>query len=79
MAWNPSPQVAVARDFGKTFKKDIVIVFSVDPEGRCGYASYGKTPVLCDLAGQLADRALVDLEGHLAEIAKRIEKSGLLK
>lgn len=57
MAWNPSPKVAAARDFGKEFGKDMVIILSVDQEGRLEYASYGKDKFLCNRARMLADKA----------------------
>ena len=57
MAWNPSPKVAAARDFGKKFNQDIVIILHVSKDGQIGYASYGKTRPLCTAARQLADKA----------------------
>ena len=57
MAWNPSPQVASARDFAKKFDKKIVVIMHVDDKGRLGYASYGETKLLCDAAKILADKA----------------------
>lgn len=57
MAWNPSPKVAAARDFGEEFGKDLVIILSVDQEGRLEYASYGKNQFLCNQAQELADKA----------------------
>lgn len=56
MAWNPSPQVAAARDFGNRFGADRVIIFYTLPDGRVGYSSYGKTRALCDATGKAADR-----------------------
>lgn len=43
MAFNPSPQVRVAADFAKQFGAERVIIYYVLPDGRYGYASYGKT------------------------------------
>ena len=60
MAFNPSPQVAAARDFAKQFGKDIVIICHVQesPEGiEVGYASYGKDPARCNLGKKLGDIA----------------------
>ena len=56
MAWNPSPEVAAARDFGKKFDKKMVVIFHVNGKGEIGYASYGETKELCGAARQLADR-----------------------
>ncbi len=56
MAWNPHPEVAAARDFGKKFGKDRVIIIHVnDATGDMGYASYGRTRALCDDTKRLAD------------------------
>jgi len=57
MAWNPSSKVAVARDFGKTFNKEIVIILSINDKGELEYASYGTTKDLCGEAERLADAA----------------------
>ena len=56
MAWNPSPKVAAARDFGKRFQKSTVIIISIDDDGGCEYVSYGKTRMLCDEAKRLGDK-----------------------
>ena len=55
MPWNPSPEVAVARDFGNKFGADRVVVVYTTPEGKMGYASYGKTTALCAETKKLAD------------------------
>ncbi len=55
--WNPSPKVDAAKDFGKKFGKDMVIILSVDQEGRLEYVSYGENKYLCDQAQELADKA----------------------
>ena len=53
MAWNPSPEVAVARDAAKRLHNaPMCIVLWVD-SGGLGMASYGKTRELCDKAGEL--------------------------
>ena len=48
MAWNPSPEVAAARDFGKKFGADRVVIIYTKPGGQCGMASYGATKAICD-------------------------------
>ncbi len=55
MAWNPSPQVAAARDYGTKFGCKQVIVYFVQDDGRVGYASWGKTRELCASAKVIAD------------------------
>ena len=54
MAWNPSPEVAVARDAAKRLgDAPMCIVLWVDKDGRgLGMASYGKTMALCKSAGE---------------------------
>ncbi len=61
MAWNPSQEVQVARDaaaaIGKVTKAtiDVCIVTWIDNQARAGYASYGRTSVLCGMARRIAD------------------------
>jgi len=63
MAFNPSPKVAAARDIGKQFGMDIVIVLMIDTKtGAMSYASYGKDTVLCAAAKELADIAYEAIE-----------------
>jgi hypothetical protein len=61
MAWNPEPKVAAARDFGKKFGADRVIIYYVQPDGKFGYASYGETKKLCAEAGRVAEKSFDDL------------------
>jgi len=51
MAWNPSPKVAAARDFGKKFGYDKVIIIGVN-EAKETYeiVSYGETKKKCSEA-----------------------------
>lgn len=61
MAWNRSPEVAVARDAGKKLgtlaggTTDQCIIFYGTSDGRFGYASYGRTRDLCNDSKRLAD------------------------
>lgn len=58
MAWNPDPKVAVAREFGRKFGKDVVIILSLNTsQETIEYASYGETKALCSTARKLADAA----------------------
>lgn len=63
MAWNPSPEVQVARDaaaaIGKVTKAtiEVCIVTWIDNQSRAGYASYGRTSALCGMARRVADVA----------------------
>ena len=67
MAWNPSSKVAAARDIGKRFGKDQVIVLMIDSKlGTLEYASYGKTKELCADAKALADIAFDSLIFEIA-------------
>lgn len=54
MAWNPSPEVAAARDFAKQFGWDRVVIL-YDSKGKFGYTSYGATKGLCASARRIAD------------------------
>jgi len=56
MAWNPSPKVAAARDFGKKFKKQKVIILALDEQaGTFELTSYGETKKKCAEAKVVAD------------------------
>lgn len=57
MAWNPSPEVAVARDFGKKFNYDKVIIIGVnEPDGKFQVVSYGETKQKCAETKKTADQ-----------------------
>jgi len=57
MAWNPSPEVAIARDFGTKFNYDKVYIIGLN-ERKAGFGviSYGKTKEKCKEASKAADR-----------------------
>lgn len=67
MAWNPSPQVAHARDFARKYGANRVIILYTLPDGRLGYASYGETKALCASARRLGDVAYEAVGDYLAE------------
>lgn len=56
MAWNPSPEVAVARDAAKKLGADRVVITYTTVAGAIGYASYGETKLLCAETKRLADK-----------------------
>jgi hypothetical protein len=57
MAWNPSKEVAVARDAAKALgdRVDRCIILYTTESGQIGYASYGKDRRLCEQAKQIGD------------------------
>lgn len=61
MAWNPSPEVKIARDAAtaigdlKGRETDMCIVTWIGTDMTAGYASYGRTPGLCGMARRFAD------------------------
>ena len=58
MAWNPSPEVAVARDAAKALGADqVVIVYIKNDTDQFGTISFGKTKQLCDAAKPMGDVA----------------------
>jgi hypothetical protein len=58
MAWNPSPKVAAARDYGNKFGADQVIIIAIDNKRETIEAvSYGETKRLCAETKGLADVA----------------------
>jgi len=57
VAWNPSPEVAVARDAAKKFgDADECIILWIKGE-NIGMATYGRTKELCADAKRLGDFA----------------------
>lgn len=67
MAFNPSPEVAVARDAAKKLGATMCIVLYVTKDDKLGMASYGDNRILCDHAGAFGD---VAFEAVMKEIAK---------
>lgn len=58
MAWNPSPEVAVARDAAKKLGVDQVVMIVVShSKDQMGYITYGATKKLCDHAKGLGEAA----------------------
>lgn len=73
MAWNPTPQVAIARDaaarIGEEIKApvDRIVVLYTTEDGRFGYASYGKNKSLCGEARRLGDHLYAAASEWFAE------------
>ena len=80
MAWNPTPEVAVARDAHKAIQDVLgepidkcILIYSTDSHAL-GYASYGRNSALCGQARRMADIAYVAIrerhdnmvEAHMA-------------
>ena len=55
MAFNPTPEVAAAREFARKFKKQQVIIIAIDND-TLQVATYGETVALCAEAKKLGDR-----------------------
>ena len=69
MAWNPSPEVAAARDFGKKFGADRVVILYTTPAGQLGLASYGRTKAMCADAKAWGEK-LYEMTQRAAEAAE---------
>lgn len=67
MAWNPSPEVAVARDAANRLNADRCIVIWTTAAGQIGMASFGQTKALCANAGKLGDVAYEAVVERLKE------------
>ena len=67
MPYNPSPQVALARDAARKLGAERAVIVYVLPDGRFGYASYGETAKLCSSARKLADCLYDAAERFLVE------------
>lgn len=62
----PHPDVDDARELGKQYGEDQVIVIYVDrDDGSFGYASYGRTSALCNKTKILADHLYDKVEKWL--------------
>ncbi len=58
MAWNPSPEVAAARDFANKFGAERVVIVHVnDSTGKMGFVTYGANRALCDDTKRLGEAA----------------------
>jgi hypothetical protein len=67
MSWNPSPEVAAARDFGNKFDADqVVIVYIKRSTRQMGSVTYGKTMQLCRDTKPLGDAAYQAVRDMLA-------------
>ncbi len=66
MAFNPSPKVAAARDYGRKYGKDVVVIVSFDENfGRYEIVSWGKNRELCQngkIIGDELEKAVKELE-----------------
>lgn len=77
MAWNPSPEVAAARDFAKKFgAKRVIIMY--DMGDKFGAASYGETKTLCASAKRILEFLWRPFQEAVVEGNDRLywEKSG---
>lgn len=57
MAWNPCPEVAAARDFGKKFNASLRVIVYMTKDNRVGLVTYGETKNLCDETKALGEAA----------------------
>lgn len=56
MAWNPEPEVQVARDAAKQLGNvPMIVMVYVTRDSQLGVVSYGENRALCGKAKQLAD------------------------
>jgi len=55
MPWNPSPEVAAVRDAAGKLGADRAVIVYTRPDGKMGYASFGRTRALCAQAQALAE------------------------
>lgn len=71
MAWNPTPEVAVARDFGKKFNYNKVYIIGVDETtGKFEVVSYGATKHECDQAKVCADNIFENIRLGSIKVAE---------
>lgn len=64
MSWNPSPEVAIAREFGNKFNYDKVYIIGLNERsGKVELISYGVNKVKCSEASKSADKILNQILG----------------
>ena len=72
MAWNPSPEVAVLRDYSAKFGDDYLILVHINTAtNKLGFVSYGATKAKCKRAAELAEVARQAVENEI--IAEGLE------
>ena len=69
MAWNPAPEIAVARDAARKLgdADQIIIITLNHAKEQMGLFTYGKTKALCDDAYQLGKVAYEAAREEYAE------------
>lgn len=68
MAWNPTMEVALARDAAKKLgDAPRCIILWTSPSGMVGMASYGKTRALCADTGKMGDKLWCQFAEMLSE------------
>lgn len=69
MAWNPSPEVAVARDSARRLgnARQAIVLWITDDE-QIGMASYGRTKALCAEAGRLGRDVFEAAKDHISAL-----------
>ncbi|KKL93452.1 hypothetical protein LCGC14_1874510 [marine sediment metagenome] len=66
MSWQNTPSICAARDYGKKFKKDAVIILSFDKSERYELVTWGRDRKLCDATKKVGDTVISALqEGHI--------------
>ena len=71
MAWNPSPEVAVARDFGKKFSYNKVYIIGVNEDkGKFEVVSYGENKQQCSEAKKCADKIFENIQSGRIKVAE---------
>lgn len=63
MAWNPSPKIAAAREIGRQWRADIVVVLAFNTRTRTVEAvSYGESKLLCEVGKDIANQVVDKIE-----------------
>lgn len=62
-----TPTTKEAKALAQKHDRDVLIVFSVGPDGRLHYASYGKDPRHCKVARHLADEGFVAIRDTIQD------------
>ena len=67
MAWNPSPEVAAARDAARKLGADRAVIFYTKGQ-QFGVASYGETMAKCAEAKKIGDAIFRNVEAAVMDV-----------
>lgn len=73
MAWRGDKKIGAARDFGEKHNAKQVVILYITEDHQLGYASWGKTRLLCGETKTLADAAYEAMADRVARMNEEEE------